>query len=494
LLPLNLKIINFIWFGNKLIEEGADMKIGNLEVYGIIYRITNIVNGKVYIGQTAQEGGFYKRYNYKGTGIERVYNYHKGRLKRKLDANKHLLSSIKTHGFKAFEIVEVFDIAFSQEELNIKEQCWISYYDSDNRKYGYNKNIGGGSGCGFQHTEESKNKNRISKLEVSLPVICVNTNETFLSLKQAGKKYNIDRKTISLACKGEYRYAGLNPITGEKMVWMYLNDYTIHKAEERMEDIELNVQFKKVVCLNNRKIFLSIGDANTYCGFRKDSGTIGKCCRGLQSTSGRFPDGTRLIWAYYEDYIHMTDIDIQNKINSIKKMNIENYIKKEVKKKVICTTFNIVFNSIAGAGKFYHIDNAHIGNCCQGKQKYSGKLFDGTKLQWKYIEDLTPEDIKYDIENKLKELYNQDYTYDSKTIVYCKEKYVCVTTNKKFNTIKEAGEYYKIISYRHINSCCNGTRIYCGKLEDGTPLKWKYSDEYIKQKELLHNENLGQAI
>nr|DAX85667.1 MAG TPA: intron associated endonuclease [Caudoviricetes sp.] len=31
------------------------MKVGNLEVYGIIYKITNKVNGKVYIGQTAQK-------------------------------------------------------------------------------------------------------------------------------------------------------------------------------------------------------------------------------------------------------------------------------------------------------------------------------------------------------------------------------------------------------------------------------------------------------
>lgn len=36
------------------------MKIGNLEVYGVIYKITNKVNNKVYIGQTVL--GFKKRY------------------------------------------------------------------------------------------------------------------------------------------------------------------------------------------------------------------------------------------------------------------------------------------------------------------------------------------------------------------------------------------------------------------------------------------------
>lgn len=46
------------------------MKIGSLEVYGIIYKITNKVNNRVYIGQTTKD--FNKRYNRKGIGVERV--------------------------------------------------------------------------------------------------------------------------------------------------------------------------------------------------------------------------------------------------------------------------------------------------------------------------------------------------------------------------------------------------------------------------------------
>jgi len=104
------------------------MKIGNLEVYGIIYKITNIINDKVYIGQTTRENGFDGRYYCKGKGIERVYKYHKNSKERFDDYNEHLLNSIEKYGFNSFEVNEIFDIAFSKEELNIKEKCSVLLY------------------------------------------------------------------------------------------------------------------------------------------------------------------------------------------------------------------------------------------------------------------------------------------------------------------------------------------------------------------------------
>ena len=120
------------------------MKVGNLECYRIIYKIENTVNHKVYIGQTTR--GFKNRYagNNKTQPIEWVYNYHKYQNKRKLKgANYHLMKSIEKYGFDAFKVNEIFDIAFSRYELNIKEKCWISIYNSINSNNGYNKANGG---------------------------------------------------------------------------------------------------------------------------------------------------------------------------------------------------------------------------------------------------------------------------------------------------------------------------------------------------------------
>lgn len=44
------------------------IKIGNLEVYGIIYKIENLVNHKVYIGQTTRKdslkGNYIEKYSF----------------------------------------------------------------------------------------------------------------------------------------------------------------------------------------------------------------------------------------------------------------------------------------------------------------------------------------------------------------------------------------------------------------------------------------------
>ena len=56
------------------------------KIWGIIYKITNKKNNKVYIGQTINS--FKKRYPDKGVGIERVYNHHLHLKERKRAYNE----------------------------------------------------------------------------------------------------------------------------------------------------------------------------------------------------------------------------------------------------------------------------------------------------------------------------------------------------------------------------------------------------------------------
>ena len=73
---------------------------------------------------------------------------------------------------------------------------------------------------------------------------------------------------------------------------------------------------------------------------------------------------------------------ISNKIsNSLKGKPAANRIK------VICITTCKIFDCIKDAGNYYNISISNTSACCRGKRKHSGKLKDGTLLQWKYLKD-----------------------------------------------------------------------------------------------------------
>lgn len=63
-------------------------------------------------------------------------------------------------------------------------------------------------------------------------------------------------------------------------------------------------------------------------------------------------------------------------------------ISKARKKKVICITTNEIFDSAQEASIYYNLDKGAVSKCCRGKQKTAGKLTDGTKLVWKYLNDV----------------------------------------------------------------------------------------------------------
>lgn len=52
---------------------------------------------------------------------------------------------------------------------------------------------------------------------------------------------------------------------------------------------------------------------------------------------------------------------------------------------VICVTTKRIFYTVKEASIFYNIDNSGIVKCCKGKLKTCGKLSNGTRLKWKYI-------------------------------------------------------------------------------------------------------------
>lgn len=113
------------------------------ERYGIIYKVTNEINEKVYIGQTI-------------VPLNERISAHISRSLNKKD-NMHFHRAIRKYGKVNFRW-EVIARCDSKEELDKAEIAMIKKYNS--RKEGYNSTRGGegGSDPGFKHTRETKKK------------------------------------------------------------------------------------------------------------------------------------------------------------------------------------------------------------------------------------------------------------------------------------------------------------------------------------------------
>lgn len=108
-----------------------------------IYKITNLVNNKVYIGQTIQENPKMRWYDHCAYARSGKKSY--------------LYDSIRKHGVDNFHW-EIIDAANSINELNNKEKYWLDYYRNvgivyNNREAGNNKT----------HSTESIERMRIAQ-------------------------------------------------------------------------------------------------------------------------------------------------------------------------------------------------------------------------------------------------------------------------------------------------------------------------------------------
>lgn len=98
-----------------------------MKPFGLIYLITNLVNGKVYVGQTVR--GIYSR-----------WSGHKHSARK--NAPGSLYSAMRKHGFGAFHIQAIAN-ATNRESLNQLETIWILLLRANECETGYNLSTGG---------------------------------------------------------------------------------------------------------------------------------------------------------------------------------------------------------------------------------------------------------------------------------------------------------------------------------------------------------------
>ncbi len=201
----------------------------------IIYKPINLINGKIYIGQSV-----YNNPNYLGSG-------------------KYIKRAIKKYTKDNFikEILEILPIESTQDDLNECESKWIALYNSTNPTIGYN--LMKSSGQNGKHGEETKK---------------------IMSEKLKGNKRFLNHKHTEETCKK----MGLSKLDNKYRLGKKHNIDSITKNRESQPTI-------KRICkldLNNNFIqdypSLNVaGKENNICYIY-----ISNCCKGKQKTSGGF--------------------------------------------------------------------------------------------------------------------------------------------------------------------------------------------------------------
>lgn len=299
-----------------------------------VYKHTNPVNGKVYIGIT---------------GNVPEIRWANGLRYR---ANAHFTSAIKKYGWEAFEHEVLFD-GLTFEEALCKERELIASYDSANRNRGYNISLGGvgresvsdetrkkmreshlgernhnygqpkseevkrrlsesqrkhwgetprprgykrppevlqkmsvsRTGCstawkGGHHTEETRRK--IAESNCKKPVRCIETGTVYKSAKIASRETGALCSSISNVCNGKR-------ITAGGFHWCFT---TVSEVAENNDNVATNVapgnpaNFKRIKCVETGVVYGSIAEAARQ--INRGKSTVCAACKNSAKTAGGY--------------------------------------------------------------------------------------------------------------------------------------------------------------------------------------------------------------
>lgn len=266
-----------------------------MEKQGKIYKIENLVNGKVYIGQTIKDA-------------QRRIQVHIIKLNKQYHINRHLQRAWNKYGVDnfSFTIVETCSI----ESIDDREIYWINYYKEKQGVY----NIEGGGNRRKIITEETRKKlSEVSKRNYkdpdflekmnkhwkkysgknninSKPVICVNDGKVFCSITAAADNYRISMKAISQSLSGR------NPHCYTKNRKQRLKFEYYQEGKKYILNQHISGHCISVYCITTNERFDSITYASDK--YSIPTSNISKACKGIRKSAGRLEDGTKLTWKY----------------------------------------------------------------------------------------------------------------------------------------------------------------------------------------------------
>ena len=246
-----------------------------------IYKYTNKINNKIYIGQTCQN--IEDRAGKNGKGYitsSRFYN------------------AIQKYGWDNFQCEILYENLTPEEADNIEQQL-IEQYNATNENFGYNLQSGGVG----HHTQSEETKRKIGQAN---------------SIALKGHHWSDEQRQLmseKFSGEGNPFYGKHHTEKTKQLISEHRKNKTIGKnhpfygkqhTAESLEKISKNRQSKggkKVQCIETGEIFNCMMDAARWCGL-KLSCSIGQCCMGKARSAGKHPITKQALhWRYIEEDI-----------------------------------------------------------------------------------------------------------------------------------------------------------------------------------------------
>lgn len=232
----------------------------------LVYKYTNQVNGKLYIGIT----------------IRSLETRHKEHLSH-INDNFALHRALKRYGVENFE-VSVIDNAKTLNELKQKEKYWIkelnTYVHSENSN-GYNLTLGGDGVEGRPLSDEARAK--IKKAAIEQKRFKGKNNPNYGVKARKGKDhpmYGTKHSNETLQKQSIIKAKDKNPMYGK-----------FGEANPSSKPV-LQIDYKTGETINR---FVSLSEATKETGVKIYG--ISKCCKGKQKFTGN-GDRTKYRWEY----------------------------------------------------------------------------------------------------------------------------------------------------------------------------------------------------
>lgn len=200
-----------------------------------IYKITNDINGKIYIGKTLNT-------------IRERWEEHCNDYQRRRCEKRPLYFAMNKYGIEHFHIELVEEC--SDKEINERERYWIEYYGSF--KYGYNATLGG----------DGKNY-----IDYDLVVALYKENQ---NMSEVAKKLNILPETVSKILKNR------------NILTLTSQEVTARKTSKPIQAFDIN----------NNYLF-SFGSVNDASRFLLKKGLAKGPINGVTARLGQVANGKR---------------------------------------------------------------------------------------------------------------------------------------------------------------------------------------------------------